>query len=409
MSIGQTQDGVSVTVDQRLAPWLTDPNAAAATEATALYANLLDVKDDSTTLANELTPPVKAIQDAQASIASKAQAINALKSQLQVVQTGLGQAKTIEELMASAQSASSLAISRDEKLAEKMLSAQQAVYDPQAYQLVVNERIAYFRKKAARRANSNDFMRGINVLDTYVPGWTSLLDLVIPVPFVGTIIDTVLTIFVRGAVTNILAPGISLGTHSAAQVAQSSVTGATAMSSPITTVLGRIPFTIAKGTDTYIKTKGDFTAKIMAVTTEAMSGLEKVLFVAAIVVSAGTTTPALAAAFEVIQAAFSALKSTVSVYTAAQASKALHDYADALRKAAAEEVARLNAQSAAMDAEIRELQARIAALKAQRSAPTSSTPQRSVSPREADNDTAIMIGGLVLLGVAAVVIANRRY
>ncbi len=224
----------------------------------------------------------------------------------------------------------------------------------------------------------------ISTLDKYVPGWSTLLDFVVPLP-IGTILSSAVG-STAGAVLSAARGGtlltgiglpdsglVRLGSNVlgvATQHADQVFKTANEIVSPVQIPLKvagdfaqTFPLTLTKGTHTFISTKGSLLQKLEATGVEALSGFALAVSLAATVVSFGTVGPAMLNALTALNLALTALKTGVDVLRTAQAAQALKEAARKAREAAAAQIAKIQAEEAAYEAQIAQLEAQIKAIK----------------------------------------------
>lgn len=213
-------------------------------------------------------------------------------------------------------------------------------------------------------------VKGMGILDKFVPGWTMLLDLVMPLP-IGTILQAIAGKGVVSLAAGAIGiPGQSLLGGIASfgdKVAGDAFNSAASISS---SSLGKaFPLTIAKGTDTFIKTKGPFLTKLRATATEALQGATLVLALAATVVTAGAATPAIVAmqgAIAGLSLVVTSMQAGLTVLTAQEAAQAVKKQAREIRAGAQAELQKIAEEEAKYKAEIAKIKAQIAAIQAEK-------------------------------------------
>lgn len=233
----------------------------------------------------------------------------------------------------------------------------------------LNTALKKFDKMAVRPVGKAA-IKGMAILDQYVPGWTTLLDVIMPLPL-GTILKAIagkgLLSLAAGAL-GIPGGGILDGLAKAgdAVVGDAFKSAASVASSPI----GKsFPLTIAKGTHTFIKTKGPFLTKLRATAVEALQGATLVLSLAAMAVTAGAATPAIVAmqgAIAGLSLAVTSVQAGLTVLSAQEAAQAVKKQARVIRSGALIQLQKIAEEEAKYKAEIEKIKAQIAAVRAEK-------------------------------------------
>jgi len=296
------------------------------------------------------------------------------------------------------------------------------------------------------RPGAKHARKGIVILDKYVPGWTTLLDFVVPIP-IGTIIGklgllmkTSGNLIVKHATTQVTKEVYGQASAHLWNNAMKLAARTTMEVGKSVQVVGgsqivKIPLTVSKGTDTYLRTEGPLLDKITAVGIEALQGFTLVAQVAAALVSGGASV----AAAQALNVAVKALKAGISVLKTYQAARVLKKQAKLISRAAAAEIARIEAEHKKTMAEIAELERQIEEMKKATAAikmpvmtplpiampvPTPqpvpvAQPRRpssavgaiarrlDVSPMVVVAGGAMLVGGVVLIAVAAASVGDE--
>jgi len=203
---------------------------------------------------------------------------------------------------------------------------------------------------------------GTAILDQYVPGWTVLLDFVIPIPIgIGQILGNLSLVMqqlvtvspaARAAARETIVGTATVGVVTAAQdlarpiVMKSAGVVEWASGIKLIRMVEPFPLTMAKGTKTYIETQGPIYQKLIAVSVEIAQGIVLTIGVATMVMTFGMASPGMMA----LQAALGALnatlvpllKSGVNMVQAWQAAQIIRGKAREIAKLAAIEIDRIN-------------------------------------------------------------------
>lgn len=404
-------------------PWLLDPVKAPEAETVALSLALTDLRDVSNEFVASIKPATDAAAQWRTRIAEKRQRLAAAS------RAGMGEVALLRRLTGEDYADLSGPFSKISKSLRRAVSSvtkpiekigkeiDQAVFKPVADAVFkpvgevigeagraidsalfkpIKETAHAFEKAAIRPVTSSKIFeqtikdplkkvekytirptgehvaKGIQFLDKYVPGWATVLDFVVPLPFISTIVGQLGKMVVSGNVVEKLVPtwaSTPAGVTSNELVRAASEL-ALPVTEPITTSvtsivshpLAQFHFTISKGTDTFIRTKGDLLAKLQATAIEALNG-----FALAVTLAGFVAAPGLAA-LQALNVVMTSLQAGVTVLTAWQAARVMKEQANDLRRAAAAEVARLAAEDAALEAEIRRMEAELARIRREREA-----------------------------------------
>lgn len=290
-----------------------------------------------------------------------------------------------------------------------------------------------FEKYVLRPAGENA-KKGIVLMDQTLPGWTLLLDFVVPIPIglllrgvVGSISQAVNQLTMAGTLVKIAPSGFALkevGMATTTLVNSASI-AARAVTMPMTQGavnivgsagvqwLAQYPLFISKGTMTFLETKGSLQDKIIATTIEAINGFQLVLMVASALLP--VVSPALIA----IGLILDALRAGITVLTAWQASRALKkrmkvldaEVRQILERIAAEErrqIAEIEALRRKI-VEIRVLRERLAAARALRrqqmeEQQRANDPLAVVATSLGITEMQFVVGGLAVVGTGVLVV-----
>jgi hypothetical protein len=272
---------------------------------------------------------------------------------------------------------------------------------------------------AVVRPTIKGFEQAEAALDTYVPGWAVLVDVIGPVlPFVpllsnalaaaaqltpevtAALFDAVQTAGgqVSGAVSSEAAPVLSrtfqLESYVQQQIVQASSLALQAK--PGVDALAPVQATLLKATQTFQATQGTLLDKLGMVSLQVLQGVSLALTLAATILTAGAAAPAVVSilagvdevlgvvVISVVQAAeivANAAEVAIKLAFIVQAAQQLHAAARAAKAAA-------NAQAAELQAQADELEREIAELQAERAAVARSS--RATSP--ATSNTLALVG-----------------
>lgn len=429
-----------------VALWAESPNEAAKLEATALLSALEQLKAEAVPLAQDLQRNRQAKGVAQANLARMRAEIDALSRQ------GMGEIMALERetgewvdpFMAGFMSSVRKALKDVDKavirpwsqslnsalkevdraairpwsspLNSALKAVDRAVIRPWSSPL--NAALKKFDKYTIRPA-AREVGKGIVVLDKFVPGWTVLLDFVAPIPL-GTILGAIAGKSVVSTVARSFGlPGSGL-IGNLVKVGDEGLQEAFSSAQSIAaTPIGRtLPLTIAKGTNTFITTKGPFLTKLRATATEAVSGFALVLTLAGTVVTFGSATPAMLAALGALQALNAGLQSGISVLNAQEAAKELKKQSRLIRDAANAELAKIQAEEQATLAEIARLRANIEEVKRRRLLLAKQQADQAAARRRAEagvvgrtaeelgvSEETLVLGGIAAVGGLILIIA----
>ncbi len=377
--------------------WAANPEKTAEAEATALLQSLEEIKDTTVPLAQDLKR-IKRERD------TKLAEIRRMRAELEALtRRGMGELIELENLsgvpqdpfMHGIMKSARKALKKVDKAAirpwSKPLNKGLKAFDKtliRPWSQPLNAGLKQFDRwvirpwssplntalkkfdKAAIRPVGKAAVKGMGILDKFVPGWTMLLDVIMPLP-IGTILKAIAGKGVVSLAAGMIGiPGQSLlgglasygdkvvgdAFHSAASVASSGLGKA-------------FPLTIAKGTDTFIKTKGPFLTKLRATATEALQGATLVLSLAAMVVTAGGATPAIVAmqgAIAGLSLVVTSMQAGLTVLSAQEAAQAVKKQARAIRDGAQAELQKIAEEEAKYKAEIAKIKAQIAAIQAEK-------------------------------------------
>jgi uncharacterized protein YlxW (UPF0749 family) len=397
---------------QTVALWARDPNQVAQTEAYGLLYSLQAVKGEAVPLATEL-------QRAQQEIAQKRARISAIKAQISSMsRQGMGDVIALEresgqfadphQLCGFMDSVRKAFKSVDKGVIRPIAAPIKRLESQMPWDPLLKKIEKYTIRPAAREAQ-----RGMAVLDKYVPGWTTLLDFVVPIP-IGSILNAAMSSGAPGGVFSSIL-NASRGGDPFSTLANSSgaaTKSAFQLAQPITFPLGgdqlltRFPMTVAKGTNTFITTDGPFLRKLEATAIEALSGFTLAIGLASTMVTGGAGLVAV----QTLNAILQTLQAGVTVLKAQEAATALKKQARAIRDAAQVEVAKINAEEQQTLAEIARIQASIddikrrrQALARQRSGSSAQADDADDAP-ESDDQTSLLWAGLAALCGAALII-----
>lgn len=427
-----------------VALWADQPQKVAELEATALMAALEELKAEAVPLARELQR-IKQAEDA------KRAAIQRMRSEIDALsRQGMGEILALERetgewidpFMAGFLDKARKAVSGATQAVIKPVKDAAREFDKAAIRpwsqplhkglkiaekatlRPVKDALREFDKIALRpwtspihdvlkkiekytvRPAAKEVKKGIAVLDKYVPGWTTLLDVIAPIPL-GTIIGA-LAKSKAGSLISALAGGVVPGMDKV-------VGDAFDMARSVTdTPIGRsFPLTVAKGTHTFISTKGPFMTKLRATAVEALSGFTLVVQLAAVVATGGALAPAVMALGAMLQG----LQAGITVANAHEATQALKKQARAIRSAANLKLAAIEAEERQTLAEIAKIKANIEEIKRRRAA---LARQAAIRAREAEepvgpvaqaaeslgvSEEALIVGGLLMIGGVVVIVS----
>lgn len=377
--------------------WAASPEKTAEAEANALLQSFEEIRNETVPLAQELQR-VRQERDARlASIRRMRAEIDALtrRGMGELIDlenmSGIPQDPFMHGLMSSVRKAVSKAVEQvkdnvTRPTGEALKAVDKAVIRPWSQPLnaalkVVDRAIirpwssplnTALKKfdKAAIRPVGKAAVKGMGILDKFVPGWTVLLDVVMPLPL-GTILQAIAGKGVVSLAAGMVGiPGQSLigglAQFGDKVVADAFGSAASIASSPIGKAF---PLTIAKGTDTFIKTKGPFLTKLRATATEALQGATLVLSLAATVVTAGAATPAIVAmqgAIAGLSLVVTSMQAGLTVLSAQEAAQAVKKQAREIRAGAQAELQKIAEEEAKYKAEIAKIKAQIAAIQAEK-------------------------------------------
>ena len=432
------------STDPRLltvALWAQNPDEAAKLEATALMTALESLKGEAVPLAKELQKITQTVAAKRASVQRMRAEIAALSRQ------GMGEILALERetgvwvdpFMSGIMSSIRKGFKDIDKAAirpwsqplhEGLKEADRALIRPwskplhaglkqldrwviRPWSVPLNTALKKIDKYTIRPA-AREVGKGIAVLDKFVPGWTMVLDFVMPIPL-GTILGALAGKSLVSTIAGRMFPGSEL-IGNLAKVGDQSLNQAFMSAKSFTTpgtLGGTMPLTLAKGTHTFIKTKGPFLTKLRATATEAVQGFALVLTIAVTVASFGTATPAMLAALSALQALNAGLQSGINVLNANEAAQALKKQARLIRAAGNAELAKIEEEERQTLAEIAKLKANIEAIKRQRMkvvkpslAPSS---RGDVVAQTAESlgvsETTMIVGGLALIGGVVLIVS----
>lgn len=463
---------VEVTADTRLQAWLADPEKAPEAEIAGLTLSLDALGDDSSDFVAELKPVKESIDAWRARIQQRRAEVAGLQrasmGEIARFERGagrpvdLGDMSGVLDSVRKAFSDAGKAVVNPIKQAGRAVD--KAVFRPvtkplQEYVLKPIDR-AVFRpvgdaiqeagrafdkalirpitsskpfeqaikfplrkvEKYTLRPAGKEIAKGIAFLDKYVPGWATVLDYIMPVPILSTIAGQLGKVVVKGDVVARLVPNYAATPPGA--VANKVVERAFQMAAPVTVPVGKnlvtiaghpasqFTFTITKGTDTFIRTKGDLIDKLQATAIEALNGF-------ALAISLAVAVAPATAALSALNLAMTTLKSGITVLKAQQAAQELRKQAKAIHDAAMAELARLQAEDAALDEEIRRLKEQIerirqmrAELEARaRAGRPGALPAPVDEDEEDEDDQGAAIGNALMIAVGGLVVLTlvRRW
>jgi len=425
--LGQaTPPAVEVSgVDDRLYPWFLDPQKAEAAEPVALYLALLSMQGETDVFIQKVDPVVREIMALRAGVDERSRYAASLKrpgglggfslkksfkrigSSITKPISDAGRAidKAVFQPAAQPFKDAGAAIDKavfqpikepieefgrqiDKAIIQPVMDPvrefgrmlDKTVFQPIDDTLKITSSLEKLDKYTIRPAGGH-IAKGIAFLDEKVPGWTTLLDFIIPIPLAGSIVGQLSKMIVSGNVVARLAPGWAATPGGA--MTDAVVRGAAELAAPVTVPIGesmtsiatapfaQFSFTITKGAFTFVSTKGDFLTKLQATAIEAINGFALAIKVASLVLTLGLATPAmmaLQASLEALSGLMTVLQAGITVLKAQEAAKIIRKQADAVLKAAQEEAARLKAEQQKLDAQIAELMKSIDDIRRQREA-----------------------------------------
>lgn len=433
-----------------VALWAENPKQVAELEATALMVALDQLKAEAVPLAQELQRIQRAEGTSRANLARMRAEIDALSRQ------GMGEIMALERetgewvdpfmagFMSSVRKAVSNAVETvkdtvTRPAGEALKEVDRAVIRPWSSPLnsalkevdraiirpwssPLHTALKKIEKYTIRPA-AKEVKKGIAILDKYVPGWTTLLDVIMPLP-IGTIIGGLAASAGSGnlisSIVNTI-PGLKTSDAVAglAKVGDIAAREAFVLASPVTSpfvtqLANSFPLTVAKGTHTYLKTKGSFLDKLRATATEAIQGFTLVVQLAAVVATGGALAPAIAA----LNVILAGLQAGITVLNAHDAAVALKKHARTIRDAANAELARIQAEETATLAEIARLRANIEEVRRRRLALAKQQADQAAAQRRAEagvvgqvseelgvSEETLVLGGLAVVGGLILIIA----
>lgn len=409
-------DARTYSIDQQLIPWEEDRTAAARGESLALLTTLEELRNEGRVFNNAVGPIRDQIVARRAVIDQIRQVIAAHK------QTGMSGYIDIDMGMSGSLSKAFKRITRSVKdvaqdvtkaLDNALKSIDKATFRKVGDELEeagVRDFLRKIEKYTLRPAGhevqkaAKEVRKGMQILDKYVPGWTVLVNFIVPIPGLSLLLSAASGSLVSGEILAKLAPSFvdslpgsfaDTGIKAAAEIARPITVPASQLLAPGTTInqgVSQFPFTIAKGTDIYIRTDGPFQAKLLALTEEALAELSLALTIASgigvgvaaaaasaataataagaasapALTAAATTQAALSASAQVINGLVSTLKSGITFLKAYEAAKELKKQARQYQQEGMALITALEAEEAAARAELEALRGQIAQINAER-------------------------------------------
>lgn len=327
------------SVDQQLIPWEEDPTAAARGESLALLTTLEELRYEARVFNGTVGPIRDQIEARRAVINQIRQVIAAHKptglSGYIDVDIGLsGFSSSFKKLTRSIKD-----VTQDvsKSLSNALKSIDKATFRKVGDELEeagVRDFLRKIEKYTIRPGGqevakaAKEVRKGMQILDKYVPGWTVLVNFIVPIPGLSLLLSAASGSLVSGEILTLLAPGFvatPLGSFVnetvkfAAQIAAPVTTPIAQLLASGTTLnqfVSQFPFTIAKGTDVYIRTDGPFQKKLLAVTEEALNELALAVSIASFGATAAATAASTAAA-AAVGSASAAATSAAAASTAA--------------------------------------------------------------------------------------------
>lgn len=417
------------SIDQQLIPWEEDQSAAARGEMLALLTTLEELRNEGRVFNNAVGPIRDQVLARRAVIAQIRQVITAHKP------TGLSGYIDVDMGMSGSFSKAFKRITRSVKdvtqdvsnsLSNALKSIDKATFRKLGDELEeagVRDFLRKIEKYTLRPAGAEvqkaakEVRKGMQILDKYVPGWTVLVNFIVPIPGLSLLLSAASGSLVSGEILAKLAPSFvdslpgsfaDAGIKAAAQAAMPITVPATQLVAPGTfanQAITQFPFTVAKLTDTYIRTDGAFRDKLLAVANEAMNEMSLALVIASALATGGAS----AVALQVINAAFSSLKAGITFVKAYEAAKELKKAARQYQQDGLAMIKALEAEEAAARAELEALRQQIEQINAERAKLAAIQAQLAAIKAKQAADAAAAQGTTIVAGVDQGAINRGRF